>query len=165
LADPWLGEIKLLPFDFVPRSYAACDGALMSIAQNTALFSLLGTTYGGDGRTTFALPDLRGRLPMHRAQHALGERAGAGEVSGSLAEPPEHTHQVVASAAASSGANTSVATRPTNRLLASATSATYTSGAVNTTLDPASAVAHPNMQPYSALNFVIALAGAFPSRG
>jgi microcystin-dependent protein len=159
LADPWLGEIKLLPFDFVPRSYAACDGALMSIAQNSALFALLGTRYGGDGRTTFALPDLRGRLPM--------QRAAATQVSLPLDELPLHTQRIVASAAASSGARTSVATRPNNRLLASATSGTYTSGAVNSTLDAASvgsstasAVPQSNVQ----LSFVIALVGAFPSR-
>jgi microcystin-dependent protein len=154
LADPWLGEIKLLPFDFVPRSYAACDGALMSIAQNTALFSLIGATYGGDGRTTFALPDLRGRLPLQRIQPVLGEPACAAQISLSSR---------VASAAATSGVGTSVATRPNNRLLASTTSATYRSGAVNTTLDPASVV---SAAPQSSIqpNFVIALVGAFPSR-
>jgi microcystin-dependent protein len=159
LADPWLGEIKLLPFDFVPRSYAACDGALMSIAQNTALYSLLGTMYGGDGRTTFALPDLRGRLPMQR-----GPQTSATEVSLSREEQPP---RIVASAAAGGGVGTSVATRPNNRLLASASSATYTAGAVNTTLDSAS-VGNPAgsalPQSHVQLSFVIALVGAFPSR-
>ncbi|HKP62287.1 MAG TPA: tail fiber protein [Polyangiales bacterium] len=154
MADPWLGEIKLLPFDFVPRSYAACDGALMSIAQNTALFTLLGTTYGGDGRTTFALPDLRGRMPLQR-----GPQVPATQVSLSQQQLPQ---RIVASAAAIGGGSTSFATRPNNHFLASASS-----GAVSSPLDsacvgsPASALPHSNTQP----NFVIALVGALPSRG
>ena len=155
MADPWLGEIKLLPFDFVPRSYAACDGALMSIAQNTALFALLGTTYGGDGRTTFALPDLRDRLPLPGAP--------ATQFSLPLPQLSQHTQRVVVSAAAVSGEHTSFATRPTNRLLVSASSGTYTSGAVDSTLAPGSlGGSAASVAPQ--LSFVIALVGSFPSK-
>ena len=156
MADPWLGEIKLLPCDFVPRSYAACDGALMSIAQNKALYSLLGTTYGGDGRTTFALPDLRGRAPVQG-----GQQPARTEVSLSLRQLPE---RIVASAAAVGGASTRVATRPSNRVLASASSATYSAGVVNSTLDSASVGGSAVPQSNAQLCFVIALVGALPNR-
>lgn len=149
MADPWLGEIKLVPCDFVPRSYAVCDGALMSIAQHTALFSLLGTTYGGDGRATFALPDLRGRLPTSRVNPP--------EVSAASQPPTQH---VLTWAAADSGQGARSSTPPAHRVLASSTtwrpSPLHASAAIG---GPG-----PSLSPSATLHFVIALTGELPGR-
>ena len=173
MAEPFIGQIITAGFNFAPQGYATCDGQLLSIAQNTALFSLLGTTYGGNGTTTFALPDLRGRVPMHQGQGSGLTNRTMGEMSGSEShtlisnEMPQHSHAVnVSSAAANnrSPANNYLAMESQNR------TSTYTSNAPNATLNTSSvAIAgggqpHNNMQPYLVINFCIALEGIFPSR-
>ena len=169
--DPFLGEIMLFAGDFVPRGYAACNGQLLPIAQNQALFSLLGTTYGGNGQTTFALPDLRGRVPIHVGQgpglsdRILGEVGGEEAHTLTVAEMPGHTHVMTAR----SGNGTTAS--PAGALFArdGADVPHYGAGA-DTQLSPgAIAVAggsqpHNNMQPYLALQYCIALTGVFPPR-
>lgn len=167
MAEPFLSEIRVMSFGFAPQGWALCDGQLLPINQNQALFSLLGTTYGGNGQTTFALPDLRGRVPIHvGAGHILGERAGEQAHTLSIAELPQHTHILNATSAAATGAV------PGGNLLATtaATDPLY-AGVSNLTAMGAASVsavggsqAHPNMQPHLVLSFCIALQGIFPSR-
>ena len=164
MAEPFLSEIRIMSFVFAPKGWALCNGQLLPINQNQALFSLLGTTFGGDGRVNFALPDLRGRVPIHVGSgHTLGERGGEQAHTLSMAEMPMHTHFVSASNTATGG-NSS----PTNRFLGGANNL-YGSGAPLTTLHPASvsntggSQAHLNMQPFLTLSFCIALQGIFPS--
>lgn len=168
MAEPFLSEIRLMSFVFAPRGWALANGQLLPINQNQALFSLLGTTFGGDGRVNFALPDLRGRTPIHvGSSHTLGERGGEQAHTLSIAEIPTHTHVMSASSAA---ANAPVPFGPSGNLPASATPAlTYGPPANLTALNSGSVTntggsqAHLNMQPYLTLNFCIALQGIFPS--
>src|SRR5436853_5876381 len=119
MAEPFMGEIRIMSFVFAPVGWALCNGQFLPINQNQALFSLLGTTYGGNGQTTFALPDLRARTPIHMGVgHTLGERAGEDAHTLSLSEMPAHTHPVMASSVASGGNNV-----PTNRFLGGAADA------------------------------------------
>ena len=168
MAEPFLSEIRLFSFNFAPRNWAQCNGQLLPIQQNQALFALLGTTYGGNGQTTFGLPDLRGRVPIHfGAGYALGQRAGAEFHTLSAAELPQHLH--VASGTGASA--TTVA--PGGALHAVAPSAVGTpfgpptspvamaAGAISAT---GGSQPHENRQPYLTLNFCIALQGIFPSR-
>ncbi|MBZ9745794.1 tail fiber protein [Mesorhizobium sp. CO1-1-7] len=167
MAEPYLSEIKLMSFDFPPKGWATCDGQFMPINQNQALFSLLGTTYGGNGQTTFALPDLRGRVPTHTGGegHFLGEKGGEPAHTLTISEIPQHFH--TASATSDSG-DLFVAT---SNVLAASPAQLYAPATSNlTTLIPSSVTTiggsqpHENMQPYLALNFCIALVGIFPSR-
>jgi len=165
MAEPFLAEIRLMTFQFAPKGWAPCNGQLLPINQNQALFSLLGTTYGGDGRVNFALPDLRARTPIHVGSgHTLGERAGEQAHTLSIAELPEHTHALGAS---SSDATGSV---PSNTLLAKAAPANpyhlpASLGAMNvgSITNTGGSQAHLNMQPFLTLGFCIALQGIFPS--
>jgi microcystin-dependent protein len=166
MAEPFLSEIRLMSFSFAPKGWAQCNGQLLPINQNQALFSLLGTTFGGDGRVNFALPDLRGRTPIHvGSNHTLGERGGEQAHTLSISELPTHTHTVQASA---SNANTPI---PTNGVLARTTSANlYRNTASSPTALNAATITniggsqpHLNMQPFLTLNFCIALQGIFPS--
>ncbi|WP_028652994.1 phage tail protein [Nocardioides halotolerans] len=165
MAEPFLGEIRLMSFNFAPKGWAACDGQILPINQNQALFSLLGTMYGGNGQTTFALPDLRGRVPIHQSDfHTMGERAGQEAHTLTVAELPQHTHVVHATTATG---DTPVA--PGN-LLADSPSQLYGSPSGLTTLHPSTVGAvggsqpHQNLQPYLTLNYCIAIsAGIFPS--
>ena len=163
MSEPFLGEIRIYGFNFAPRSWAACDGQLLPINQNQSLFSLLGTTYGGDGRTTFALPDLRGRAPMHEGSaYFLGRKSGEENHTLSLAETPAHTHGGRASAHAG---NSPV---PTNNFPGAAnnlyrTADNLTALHAGTVANSGGSQAHNNMQPYLTLNFCIALQGLFPS--
>jgi microcystin-dependent protein len=165
MADPFLAEIRVVSFGYAPQGWALCNGQFLPINQNQALFSLLGTTYGGDGRTTFALPDLRGRTPIHVGDgHVLGERGGEEAHTLTVAELPAHTH--AGNASSSPGDDPD----PTGNLLASPLNLSYRApGAGQTSLAPATVAsvggsqAHENMQPYLALNFCIALTGIFPS--
>ena len=177
--DPFVAEIRILPFNFPPKGWAFCDGQLMPISQNTALFSLLGTTYGGDGKSTFALPNMQGNAPMHPGQgpglslHDLGEVGGSPTVTLLQTEMPVHSHAIgVASSPFLSG---QVSTPSNQTVLAKAGGSTtnaYTSGQTQTnqtlngsTLTPAGgSQPHNNMQPYITLNFCIALQGVFPPR-
>lgn len=165
MAEPFLAEIRIMSFVYPPRGWALCNGQLLPINQNQALFSLLGTTYGGDGRVNFALPDLRSRTPIHVGQgHLLGERAGEPTHTLSIAELPEHLHGVKGSSSTSG----TVAV-PTNAVLAPVSNA-YHSPASLTPLLPATVTTaggsqpHSNMQPFLTLSFCIALQGIFPSR-
>ena len=163
MSEPFLGEVRIYGFDFAPRSWATCDGQLLPINQNQALFSLLGTTYGGDGQTTFALPDLRGRSPMHEgAGHTLGQKWGEENHTLTAAEMPTHTH----TARGSSNAGNSPV--PTNNLLGAANNVyrgpdNLTALHSGTVANTGGNQAHGNMQPYLTLNFCIALQGVFPS--
>jgi microcystin-dependent protein len=167
MSDPFLGEVRLLSFNFPPRRWAQCNGQLLPISQNTALFSLLGTTYGGNGSTNFALPDLRGRVPIHRSNtHSLGERAGEQSHSLSLAELPSHTHALVASnAAASQPAPTNAfpATTATNAPAYEA-GASLVAMSADSLKSTGGSQPHENMQPFLTINFCIALQGIYPSQ-
>ena len=162
MAEPFLSEIRIVSFVFAPKGWALCNGQLLPINQNQALFSLLGTTFGGDGRVNFALPDFRGRIPIHvGGSHTLGERGGAQAHTLSVNELPAHTH--VAKAATAVGS----ATAPAGNVFA-ASRGSYAASATTTT-HPATITsvggsqAHLNMPPFLTLNFVIALQGNFPS--
>jgi microcystin-dependent protein len=164
MANPFMGEIKIISWNFPPKGWAFCNGQLLPINQNQALFSILGTTYGGNGQTTFALPDLRGRAPVHVGTGiVLGERSGETAHTLNLSELPAHTHAPVGN---SQPANSGT---PLGNLWAKGASSSF--GATpNVTMSPASILAtgggqpHENMSPYLVLNFIIALQGIFPSR-
>lgn len=168
MADPFLGEIKLVPYNFAPRGWAYCSGQLMAISQNDALFALLGTTYGGDGQTTFGLPDLRGRAPIHISQtFPLGAVVGAETETLISNEMPSHTHQLHVTATAGTSSD------PTGHFLAAANSKTLgkpyadtTDGTMNaaSVQITGSSVPHDNMQPFLVIGYVIALEGVFPSQ-
>jgi len=163
---PYLGEIKLVSFNFAPQGWAFCNGQFLPINQNQALFSLLGTTYGGNGQTTFALPDLRGRMPLHIGDGIIQGQSG-GEFAHTLTlnEIPAHTHRAYASVAQASTADPNAALLARKGRL----TADNFNGSPNTTLastqvsNTGGAQPHENTQPYLALNFIIALQGAFPS--
>jgi len=163
MAEPFLSEVRIMSFVFAPKGWALCNGQLLPINQNQALFSLLGTTFGGDGRVNFALPDLRGRTPIHVGSgHTLGERGGEQAHTLSIAEIPTHVHVL-------QGKNANAATNdPTNASFANAT-ALYHLPTGLTALQPATVTntggsqAHLNMQPFLTLSFCIALQGIFPS--
>ncbi|MCT1398247.1 tail fiber protein [Paenibacillus sp. p3-SID867] len=162
MADPFLGEIRLFAFNFAPDGWAFCDGQLLPIAQNTALFSLLGTTYGGNGTTHFALPDLRGRVAVHRGtDFPIGENGGEEFHTLSDAELPSHTHQAMGSA------NPANSVLPVDRTWALSDSLTYHE-VTNSFMSPGAIAAaggnqpHNNMQPYLVLNYCIAIEGIFP---
>lgn len=166
MGTPFLGEVRMFSFSFAPRGWAFCNGSLMPINQNQGLFALLGTMYGGNGQTTFALPDLQGRVPMHIQStfHTQGQRGGEQAHTLSTAEMPTHLHLVNGTSAA---ASTPV---PTGNLLANSTAAWYAEAQQLTTLRPETVTnvggsqAHNNMAPYSVTNFCIALQGFFPSQ-
>ena len=175
MADPFVAEIRIYPFNFAPRGWAFCDGQLLPISQNTALFSLLGTTYGGDGRSNFALPNLQGRAPMHPGQgpglslHDLGETGGTEKVTLLTAEIPMHSHALAASneigedrqaageavARSTGGALYGPVPAPPAALAALAPEALPVTGGSQP---------HNNLMPYLTLNFCIALQGVFPPR-
>ncbi len=164
MSTPFLGEIKIFSFSFAPKGWAMCNGQLLPISQNQALFAILGTTYGGDGQTNFALPNLQGRVPVHVGNGVvLGERGGEQAHTLNISELPAHTHAPVGSSSSASSAS------PAGDLWASLTSGSYSSNP-NTAMNPASILSaggsqpHDNMSPYLALNFCIALQGIFPSQ-
>lgn len=171
MADPFVAEIRIVGFNFAPRGWAFCDGQILPLSQNTALFSLLGTTYGGNGQSNFALPNLQGRAPMHPGQgpglslRDLGEEIGSETITLLQSEIPAHAHGLNASTSPANSRN------PTNNALGRSRGASaYDPGA------PAATAAfqavgvtggdlpHNNMQPYLTMNFVIALQGVFPPR-
>lgn len=165
MAEPFLSEIRIMSFGFPPKGWATCDGQLLPINQNQALFSLLGTTYGGDGRVNFGLPDLRSRVPIHVGSgHTLGERGGEQAHTLSISELPTHTHALNA---ADNPAVTNVAS---NAAYLGQQANTYASAADLVAMAPGEIAnvggsqAHQNMQPFLILNFCIALQGIFPSQ-
>lgn len=172
MSDQFVAEIRIFPFNFPPTGWAFCDGQLMPISQNTALFSLLGTTYGGDGKSTFALPDMQGNVPMQPGQgqglslRDLGEMSGTESVTLLVSEMPFHTHSLMA--AGSDPAESNVCTN--NAMARSKNGSAYTSTLNITQMAPQAlppaggSLPHNNMQPYLTLNFCIALQGIFPQR-
>lgn len=167
MSDPFMGEIRINAFPFAQKGWAFCDGRTMQISQNQALFALLGTTYGGNGQTTFALPDMRGRVPIHRSDsHQQGERGGEQAHTLTSAELPTHVHPLYGSmAAASSGTPGGAMIGGKGRLGRDVMSPSgNTVLASNSVANTGGAQPHLNMQPFLALNFSIALTGLFPSR-
>ena len=164
MGDPFLSEIRIVSFSFAPKGWAECNGQFLPINQNQALFSLLGTTYGGNGQTTFALPDLRDRVPLHVGSgFNLGQRGGAQSHTLSVSELPTHTHVLNATTAVPTGANPSNAVLATANNLYRAPSNLVAMHASSVT-NAGGSQAHPNMQPFLTLLFIIALQGIFPSR-
>lgn len=171
MADQFVAEIRIFPFNFPPTGWAFCNGQLMPISQNTALFSLLGTTYGGDGKSTFSLPDLQGNAPMQPGQgpglslHDLGEMSGTENVTLLQSEIPVHTHAMNAAPEAAE------IKTPSGSALAFSTQGTiYATGALTGQMHPqalsvfGASLPHNNMMPYLTVNFCIALQGIFPQR-
>ncbi len=166
MAEPFLSEIRIMSFTFAPKGWALCNGQFLPINQNQALFSLLGTTYGGNGQTTFALPDLRGRTPIHVGSgHTLGERGGAQAHTLSIAELPVHTHVLQASSQPASTSTPNTTVVPAQSVGASVYASASAPGAMAPTAigNVGGTQAHLNMQPYLTLSFCIALQGIFPS--
>ena len=167
MATPYIGEIRMFAGSFAPAGWAFCDGRLVAISENETLFNLIGTIYGGDGQQTFALPDLRGRAPVHQgATLGIGQLGGTEQVTLTTSQIPVHTHAAFGSTALATTPD------PTGKVPASSTGATifpYGLDAPATTLDPTSISAaggsqpHDNMQPYLCVSFIIALFGVFPS--
>ncbi|WP_414681988.1 phage tail protein [Longimicrobium sp.] len=162
-----MSEIKVVSFNFPPKGWALCNGQLLPINQNQALFALLGTTYGGNGQTNFALPNLRGRVPIHRGHgHTLGEAAGSTSVTVNIQQMPQHLHVLQASAL---DGNLPVPSAPQPNLLAREVDQVYGPAAnlsplaAGTVTSVGGSQPHNNMMPYLALNFIIALQGIFPS--
>ena len=164
MAEPFLSEIRIMSFNFAPKGWALCNGQLLPINQNQALFSLLGTTFGGDGRVNFALPDVRARVPIHVGNgHTLGEKGGEQAHTLNISEMPQHIHFLNAQDANGTLGN------PKSNLLAQFANGYTTPGANLGTLSPPTvsnvggSQAHLNQQPFLALTFCIALQGIFPS--
>jgi microcystin-dependent protein len=171
VSEPFVGEIRMFGFNFPPQGWAFCDGQLLSISQNAALFSLLGTTYGGDGESNFALPDLRSRVPVSLGQgeglssYAEGQAGGTETVTLGPAQMPAHTHAVSASS------SPAASERPAGRVLARSPDHSYipepdTDTVMNAKMigEAGNSQPHDNIQPYLVLNFCIALQGVFPAR-
>ena len=164
MAEPFLSEIRLFTFQFAPKGWALCNGQLLPINQNQALFSLLGTTYGGDGRVNFGLPNLQGRVPIHMGNgHTLGERGGEQAHTLSISEVPTHVHTVNAT-------NSNGAVNNPNNNFIGAVNNMFTQSGTAVGFDPTSVTnvggsqGHLNMEPFLVLNFSIALQGIFPSQ-
>lgn len=175
MSQPFVAEIRIVAFNFPPRGWAFCNGQLLPISQNTALFSLLGTTYGGDGKSTFALPDLQGSVPIEQGQGAglterfLGEQSGTPTVTLLQSEMPQHRHFAVADG--SGGGNQPAPNGNAWSSLSGRTPPSLYNNTANINMSPlatsvtGSSFPHNNMQPYLGLNFIIAMQGVFPPRG
>ncbi len=171
MSEPFVGEIRMFAGNFAPRGWAFCDGQLLSVSQNDALFSLLGTIYGGDGRTTFGLPDMRGRIPIHAGSgpgltpRNLGAKAGVENVTLTVNQLPSHTHPMTASTTVSSDNN------PQGQLTGESPSVSvYFEGDANVDLSTNAVTqiggsrSHTNLMPFLCVHFIIALFGIYPSR-
>ena len=166
MSEPFLGEVKLISFNFPPKGWAFCNGQLLPINQNQALFSLFGTTYGGDGRVTFALPNLQTRVPIHQGDgFTQGQTGGEQAHTVTISEMPQHIHFVIADTDTGTASPTS-----SSRLAASSGQALYAQPNNLVAMDPrvignaGGNQPHQNMQPYLCINFIVALQGIFPSR-
>jgi microcystin-dependent protein len=169
--EPLIGQLALVPYNFAPRGWASCNGQILSIAQNTALFSLLGTTYGGDGQVTFALPDLRGRVPIHfgqgpgRSDYTLGQVGGEEATTLTIAQMPAHAHAALADPGVGSsdspGGNLPARNGAGVPQYGSGTGASLSTGAIGIS---GGSQPHNNIQPYLTLHWIIALEGIYPSR-
>ena len=171
MSEPYIGEIRLVGFNFAPVGWALCDGQLVPIAENDALFSLIGTTYGGDGVNTFALPDFRGRIPMHQGTgssgttYTIGEQGGTETVTLTVNQIPAHAHPALAQSGAGNQAG------PGGNLWASSSLNQYNSSAADSNMNALAITSmggsqpHDNMMPFLTINFIISLQGIFPSQG
>jgi microcystin-dependent protein len=169
--DPFVAEIRIFPFNFAPRGWAFCSGQILPLSQNTALFSLLGTTYGGNGSSNFGLPDLQGRAPMHPGQgpglslYDLGESSGTETITLLASEMPGHTHGVMGATIDNADSNV-----PTNNNIGKASTKVFNAAGtqvqmnVNTIGVTGNSLPHSNMMPYLTMNFCIALQGVYPPR-
>jgi microcystin-dependent protein len=164
MAQPYVGEIRMFAGNFAPAGWMFCEGQLLPISENETLFQLIGTTYGGDGESTFALPDLRGRIPIHQGNgFILAETGGAEEITLTVPQIPAHSHPMLASTAAGAGGS------PTNSVLGQTQVDIYTKGGIGPTLSPLAvgpvggSQPHTNFQPYLCVDFIISLFGIFPS--
>jgi microcystin-dependent protein len=176
MSEPFLGEIRMFGGNFAPRGWALCDGQVLAISQNAALFSILGTTYGGNGQTTFALPDMRGRRPVHQGQgpglspYVIGQASGAESVTLTQAQLPQHNHVVNALGAGGNQANPTTASYPSGALSGNTKIDIYTTTNPTVTLNPGTIGMTggnqpvPSLNPYLCVTFIIALQGIFPSR-
>lgn len=167
MSNSFVGEIRLFGGTFAPNGWATCDGQLLPISENDVLFNLIGTTYGGDGQTTFALPDLRGRVPVHKGQqHAIGQSGGSESVTLTVTQLPAHTHPLQASTAVAAASDPS---GQVPAATAEATTFAYGTDAPATTLHPGTVAPaggsqpHENMQPFLAVQFIISLYGIYPT--
>lgn len=170
MSDVFIGEIKMFGGNFAIRGYAFCNGQLMAIAENDALFSLIGTTYGGDGVNTFGLPDLQGRIPIHQGQgpgltnRLIGEKSGAENVTLTTAQIPSHNHQVLANS------NTGASTSPQNNIVAGSSANPYNTTAAATQMgnqtigQTGGSQPHDNVMPYQCITYIISLFGIYPPR-
>ncbi|MCM3628986.1 tail fiber protein [Paenibacillus glycanilyticus] len=171
MSEQYLGEIRMFGGNFAPEGWAFCNGQLLSISQNDALYTLLGTTYGGDGVNTFALPDLQGRLPVHTGRssasgktYTLGEKAGSESVTLIMNQLPAHSHAAYSSSLAGTTSS------PENAFWAASDKSLYSDAASNATLNAAAigvtggSQPHDNMMPYTAISFIISLTGVYPSQ-
>ena len=170
MSEPFVGEIRLFAGNFPPNGWQFCDGQLMAISESEVLFDLIGTTYGGDGQTTFALPDMRGRLPVHQgssgaSNYQMGQSGGVENVTLTPAQMPQHTHAMSASTSAASASH-----GPSEVLGSSATMNLYGSGTPNMAMDPnaitqvGGGLPHNNVPPFVALSYIISMFGIFPSQ-
>jgi microcystin-dependent protein len=170
MANPYVGEIRLFAGNFAPQGWAFCDGQLLSIATNEVLFDLIGTTYGGNGQTTYAVPDLRGRVPVHQgsngqSNYVAGQSGGVENVTLTTAQMPAHTHAMYASTAPAS-----VTHGPAEVLGSSTAMSLYGAGTPNMAMDPNALIPvggnqpHENMPPFVALSYIISMFGIFPSQ-
>ena len=170
MSAPFVGEIRLFAGNFPPQNWMFCDGQLLSIAQSEVLFDLIGTTYGGDGQTTFALPDMRGRVPVHQggngtSNYVMGQSGGVENVTLTLNQMPQHTHAMSASTSAASAAH-----GPSEVLGSSTTTMLYGTGTPNMAMDPNAITQfgggqpHANVPPFVALSYIISLFGIFPTQ-
>ncbi len=170
MPEPFLSEIRMFSFNFPPQGWALCNGQLLPINQNQALFSLLGTTYGGNGQTNFALPNLRGQVPMHFGNgHNLGEAAGSESVTLNISQMPTHVHLMTGNTA-KTGAVNATQGAPTNNYWANSGKLSYSTSPPDSAMSPATVTniggsqPHENRSPFLVLNFCIALIGIFPSQ-
>jgi microcystin-dependent protein len=169
MGQPFVGEIRIFAGNFAPQNWAFCQGQLLSIAQNEALFDLIGTTYGGDGQSTFALPDLRGRVVIHQGEgYIIGETGGVETVTLTTAQLPVHSHPVLGTATAATTANpglsVAMAATPTGESIYDGNTANQVSLASAAITTAGSNQPHDNLQPFLAISYIIALAGIFPSQ-
>jgi microcystin-dependent protein len=171
MSTPFIGEIRIFAGNFAPQNWAICDGSVLAISQNEALFNLIGTTYGGDGQTTFNLPDLRSRVPIHQGNgYVIGQRAGSESVTLTTPQLPAHNHTVQSSSAHGNTSSPAGALWATDGTGVAAPYRTPASGGTAVALNPATVGAsgggqpHENRQPLLAMNYIISLFGIFPSQ-